>query len=74
MTSLKQVTPLLKVKDVASLLNVSQMTVRRWSDQGILRAIRITGRGDRRFYYDDICRLREEMHANRGHINKIHVL
>ena len=45
---------MLTVKDVAHLLHVHANTLRRWSDQGIIRAYRITRRGDRRFRQEDI--------------------
>jgi excisionase family DNA binding protein len=52
--------PMLTVKDVADLLNIHVNTVRRWSDQGILKAYRITSRGDRRFRREDIFRFLQE--------------
>jgi excisionase family DNA binding protein len=51
----KEMTPMLTVKDVAVMLNIHVNTVRRWSDQGILKAFRITRRGDRRFRQEDIA-------------------
>ena len=45
---------MLTVREVARLLNIHGNTVRRWSDQGIIRAYRITRRGDRRFRREDI--------------------
>lgn len=40
--------------EVARLLHIHINTVRRWSDQGILRPYRIGPRGDRRFDKDHI--------------------
>ncbi|MBI2172237.1 MAG: helix-turn-helix domain-containing protein [Chloroflexi bacterium] len=48
---------LLTVGDVASLLNLHPNTVRRWAGQGILKALRVGPRRDRRFYRADISRL-----------------
>lgn len=48
--------PMLTVQEVAYLLNVHVNTVRRWSDNDILKAYRITPRGDRRFLKEDIAR------------------
>jgi excisionase family DNA binding protein len=45
---------MLTVSDVASLLNVHINTIRRWSNQGILKAYRIGSRGDRRFHQEDV--------------------
>lgn len=49
-----EIMPMLAVKDVARLLHIHVNTVRRWSDNGIIRAYRITRRGDRRFRQKDI--------------------
>lgn len=40
---------LMTSSDVARALHLHVNTVRRWSDQGILKAYRIGPRGDRRF-------------------------
>ncbi len=51
-----EITPLMTVKDVARILHVHINTVRRWSNQGILRSCRICDRGDRRFRREDVIR------------------
>lgn len=45
---------LLTVREVAQLLHIHNNTVRRWSDEGIIRTYRISRRGDRRFKREDI--------------------
>ena len=55
-----EIMPMLTVKDVAVILNIHVNTVRRWSDQGILKSFRITSRGDRRFRQQDIARFLAE--------------
>lgn len=40
--------------EVAHLLNVHINTVRRWSNQGVLKTYRIGPRGDRRFSKEDL--------------------
>ena len=50
-----QVTSMLTVRQVARLLNIHINTVRRWSNQGILKSYRIGPRGDRRFKRQDIA-------------------
>ena len=39
---------LLTVKEVAQILRVSPLTIKRWGKRGKLPAIRINSRGDRR--------------------------
>ena len=51
-----EIRPMLTVKDVARFLNIHTNTVRRWSDNNVLKAYRITPRGDRRFRKEDIER------------------
>ena len=54
MTDYENLAPMLTTSEVAHLLNVHINTVRRWSNQGILKTYRIGSRGDRRFYREDI--------------------
>ena len=62
---------MLTLREVGRLLHVHSNTLRRWSDQGIIKAYRIGPRGDRRFRAEDIAKLltaqesgivREEQH------------
>jgi excisionase family DNA binding protein len=55
--------PMLTVREVAGLLGIHPNTVRRWSDEGKLRAHRITKRGDRRFKREAIIRFLDEMNT-----------
>ena len=45
---------LLNVRQAAELLNVSEMTVRRWTNAGLLACFRIGKKRERRFYPSDI--------------------
>jgi excisionase family DNA binding protein len=45
---------MLTISDVARLLNVHINTVRRWSNEGMLKGYRIGSRGDRRFRREDV--------------------
>ena len=60
-----KIVPMLTVREVAKLLHVHSNTLRRWADQGIIKAYRITSRGDRRFRRDDIARFLEELNVQR---------
>jgi len=46
---LDQLPDLLTVREVAELLRVSPLTIKRWGKRGKLPAIRINSRGDRRY-------------------------
>ena len=54
MANRREIDTMLTISDVANLLNVHVNTVRRWSNQGILKVYRIGSRGDRRFRQQDI--------------------
>ena len=45
---------MLTTAEVAKILNLHTNTVRRWSDNGVLKSYRIGPRGDRRFRADEI--------------------
>lgn len=46
---IKNLPDLLTVREVADLLRVSPLTIKRWGKRGKLDAIRINSRGDRRY-------------------------
>jgi len=71
MVSNDHISPMLTVREVATLLHVHTNTVRRWSDRGIIKAQRITQRGDRRFNLEEIRRFLSELNVNRGDPTKI---
>lgn len=47
--SLDDLPDLLTVREVAEILRVSPLTIKRWGKRGKLPAIRINSRGDRRY-------------------------
>jgi excisionase family DNA binding protein len=53
----KQSSSMLTVQEVSQLLHVHSNTLRRWTDQGILKAYRIGPRRDRRFKAEDVALL-----------------
>jgi len=55
--SLKDLPDLLTIKEVASLLRISALTIKRWGKKGKLPAIRINSRGDRRFRKSVVLKL-----------------
>ncbi|QQG44212.1 MAG: helix-turn-helix domain-containing protein [Candidatus Roizmanbacteria bacterium] len=55
--ALNDLPDLLTIREVATLLRVSTLTVKRWGKKGKLPAIRINSRGDRRYKKDVVLRL-----------------
>ena len=47
--NLEELPDLLTVREVAELLRVSPLTIKRWGKRGKLPPIRINSRGDRRY-------------------------
>lgn len=45
---------LLNINEAAEFLNVSEMTVRRWTNDGLLKCYRVGGRRARRFKQEDL--------------------
>jgi excisionase family DNA binding protein len=52
--SLEDLPDLLTVREVADLLRVSPLTIKRWGKRGKLPPMRINSRGDRRYKKDAI--------------------
>ena len=71
MPSNTKIQPMLTVGEVAKLVCVHENTVRRWSDQGKLKALRIGPRSDRRYRRDDLYSFLTEYRKNNGDYRKI---
>ena len=52
--------PLLNVSEACQLLNIHANTLRRWSEQGTIKAYRLGVRGERRFRRRDVVALLEQ--------------
>jgi len=59
--SLQDLPDLLTIREVAGLLRVSTLTVKRWGKKGKLPAIRINSRGDRRYKKNVVLKLLGEI-------------
>lgn len=55
--SLSDLPDLMTIREVADLLRVSPLTIKRWGKKGKLPAIRINSRGDRRYKKSVVLRL-----------------
>ena len=49
--------PLLTLKQVAQILSISVWTLRKWDNEGKLKAVRIGNRKDRRYKKEDIMEI-----------------
>jgi len=64
MTNAEHINDMLTVREVAQLLHVHPNTLRRWSNNGRIRAYRITPRGDRRYKREEIDRFLAELNSH----------
>jgi excisionase family DNA binding protein len=69
-----EVAPLFTVHEVAKLLHVHPNTLRRWSDQGVIRTFRICSRGDRRYRKFDVYHFISELRAHDGNFRAVKAL
>ena len=54
---------LLTLKEAADLLHCHPNTLRNWDNEGILIAVRLGSRGDRRYRKKDVMKLMDEGHS-----------
>ncbi len=57
---------ILTVREASEVLHVHSNTLRRWSNQRIIRSYRIGSRGDRRFREEDVTLLLSKLNTNAG--------
>jgi excisionase family DNA binding protein len=60
----EDMTDMLTVREVSRLFHVHPNTLRRWSNDGRIKAYRITPRGDRRFSREAIARFLAELNRD----------
>ena len=51
----RPISTMLTTNEVARIFNVHPSTIKRWSDQGILKSHRVGPRGERRFRREDVA-------------------
>ena len=51
----KPITTMMTTSEVARIFDVHPNTIRRWSEQGIIKAHRVGTRGDRQFRRDEVA-------------------
>ena len=71
MVNINTIGSMLTVREVAVLLHIHSNTVRRWADRGIIRAYRISLRGDRRFRREDIAHFLADLNVNVSNKKKV---
>jgi excisionase family DNA binding protein len=64
---------MMTVSEVARLVHVHPNTLRRWSDQGVIRTFRISSRGDRRYRKLDVHYFLSELRAHHGNHKEVKV-
>ena len=64
MASAEEISDMLTIREVARLLHVHPNTLRRWSNDGIVRAYRINTRGDRRYKREEIVRFLDDLNGH----------
>ena len=62
---------MLTIREVARLFHVHPNTLRRWSNNGTIKAYRINPRGDRRFKREEIARFVTELGAANDSANSV---
>ena len=66
----EQMDDMLTVREVARFLHVHPNTLRRWSNNGRIRAYRISPRGDRRFKREEIARFLAELNIQQRQLER----
>lgn len=59
----EHISDMLTIREVARLLHVHPNTLRRWSNNGKIKAYRITERGDRRYKREEIAKFLAQLNS-----------
>ena len=67
----KKIDTMLTTTEVSRLLHVHPNTLRRWSNNGLIKTYRVGSRADRRFNQDDITHFLASLEGNRGNPQRV---
>jgi excisionase family DNA binding protein len=71
MASEERLSNLLTLREVARMLRIHPNTLRRWSNEGRIRAYRINSRGDRRFKREEVARFVADLNGESDMLQRI---
>ncbi|MFO7711942.1 MAG: helix-turn-helix domain-containing protein [Dehalococcoidia bacterium] len=71
MASEERLSNLLTLREVARMLRIHPNTLRRWSNEGRIRAYRINSRGDRRFKREEVARFVADLNGESDMLKRI---
>ena len=63
MAGVQEISDMLTIREVARIFHIHPNTLRRWSNNGRIRAYRITERGDRRYKREEVVRFLDELNG-----------
>jgi excisionase family DNA binding protein len=61
-----QISAMMTPREAARMLHIHVNTLRRWSNQDMIRVYRIGSRGDRRYMREDVTRFLYQLSKNNG--------
>ena len=68
---MRRETELLNIKQAAQYLNVSEISIRRWTDAGKLACLRVGGRRERRFEHQELVNFLEQQSSSNAVIKEV---
>jgi len=71
MASEERISNMLNIREVARMLHVHPNTIRRWSNEGRIKAYRINSRGDRRFKREEVARFLGELNGEPNTLQRL---
>lgn len=71
MASEERLSNLLTLREVARMLRIHPNTLRRWSNEGRIKAYRINSRGDRRFKREEVARFVADLNGESDMLKRI---
>src|SRR5687768_1486038 len=62
---------LISIKEASQMLNIHPNTLRRWDNQGLLKAVRLGARKDRSYQLEEILKFTSPKNAFKGDLENL---